>query len=112
MRSTMHHFTDGLGVAVLITLSLHDALPISLRRLQQWLRPERGRHRLPQRRQQPVTEIGRHTYELQSQSNLVCRLLLETKKRRWARRRPALRRNDEVDDAPLHRLPRRGLADR
>src|SRR5438270_3427756 len=28
-----------------------------------------------------MTEIGRHTSELQSQSNLVCRLLLEKKKK-------------------------------
>src|SRR5438270_7726688 len=28
-----------------------------------------------------ISEIGRHTSELQSQSNLVCRLLLEKKKK-------------------------------
>src|SRR5688572_32348604 len=33
----------------------------------------RGRHRCP-------GQIGKHTSELQSQSNLVCRLLLEKKK--------------------------------
>src|SRR5688572_33034686 len=32
------------------------------------------------RRRQHTREIGRHTSELQSQSNLVCRLLLEKKK--------------------------------
>src|SRR5438270_4772264 len=32
-------------------------------------------------------EIGKHTSELQSQSNLVCRLLLEKKKKRYYTRR-------------------------
>src|SRR5688572_31686518 len=30
----------------------------------------------------PLRKIGRHTSELQSQSNLVCRLLLEKKKKK------------------------------
>src|SRR5688572_26189832 len=67
-------------------LSLHDALPISL--------AQRGRPVGPRRLRAAGTEgdgpdHGRprarseeHTSELQSQSNLVCRLLLEKKNRR------------------------------
>src|SRR5688572_32610775 len=79
------------------TLSLHDALPISVRglarlgagglpprrlplrgRLERARRPAGSRARLPR----PVAARLRseeHTSELQSQSNLVCRLLLEKK---------------------------------
>src|SRR5438876_6292072 len=63
------------------TLSLHDALPI-------WDRP---RHGQGQRRQgdsesntHPIhkrPQIGKHTSELQSPVHLVCRLLLEKKKK-------------------------------
>src|SRR5262249_62220655 len=58
------------------TLSLHDALPIY------WRRPGR----LPDRRHRLLLVLLRvqrseeHTSELQSLTNLVCRLLLEKKK--------------------------------
>src|SRR5206468_12976884 len=62
------------------TLSLHDALPIS-----RSFAPSTIRR--PPRRRDAVTEFGRtayrseeHTSELQSRSDLVCRLLLEKKK--------------------------------
>src|SRR5205085_9877148 len=85
----------------LYTLSLHDALPISHPAPQSlpapcsregclphapaaW--PHRGRahHRLPHcgRMWQTAFRSEEHTSELQSQSNLVCRLLLEKKKNR------------------------------
>src|SRR3989475_7195767 len=38
----------------------------------------------------PVIEIGKHTSELQSQSNLVCRLLLEKKKNKTQNHRNGL----------------------
>src|SRR5438270_9432143 len=41
--------------------------------------PARSRHRLPPGTDRPRSE--EHTSELQSQSNLVCRLLLEKKKK-------------------------------
>src|SRR5260221_8495704 len=75
-------FFNDTATTEIYTLSLHDALPISLLR--------RGRRR-------PllgVPELGRacgsssyrwrseeHTSELQSHSDLVCRLLLEKKKK-------------------------------
>src|SRR2546430_11444246 len=78
------------------TLSLHDALPISGTRLDVHLASQVGRPydaadvardvrylwntgRFDDVR---VEEIGRDTSELQSQSNLVCRLLLEKKKKK------------------------------
>src|SRR2546430_3594502 len=49
------------------------------------------------------SSVGRseeHTSELQSQSNLVCRLLLEKKKK------PTVRRRDLRTQATTHRAPR------
>src|SRR5688572_32934246 len=71
-------------------LSLHDALPISLRQLHQntflhYRNPPSilGPHQ-PTGHFQECNSSGdrseEHTSELQSQSNLVCRLLLEKKK--------------------------------
>src|SRR5690606_39876645 len=74
-------FTD-TATPDIYTLSLHDALPISQpprpspappRQRAHWRR--RGRCRRPDRRSEE------HTSELQSRENLVCRLLLEKKKR-------------------------------
>src|SRR5438270_97935 len=72
------------ATTVIYTLSLHDALPIYVFFSQvldlveeevvpSWLRDDSKRSE-------------EHTSELQSQSNLVCRLLLEKKKPRPARR--------------------------
>src|SRR5262249_60515963 len=78
------------------TLSLHDALPIwqlraaSSHRLSPPARGARGATRLGQgRRQLAAADDGRseeHTSELQSLTNLVCRLLLEKKKHDQPRR--------------------------
>src|SRR5947207_3738062 len=57
------------------TLSLHDALPISPSR--EWRRA-RGRTHAPCA--PPGIRSEEHTSELQSHSELVCRLLLEKKK--------------------------------
>src|SRR5688572_31441778 len=87
-------FFTAPATTAIYTLSLHDALPISLdiapslcsqlppasqradpsaARLARRLRhPERGERR---------SRSEEHTSELQSQSNLVCRLLLEKKKK-------------------------------
>src|SRR5205085_5268606 len=75
----------------LYTLSLHDALPISPRALRgddvrprHSLRPRRRTPtaRAPDARPGPGHRSEEHTSELQSQSNLVCRLLLEKKKKK------------------------------
>src|SRR5206468_9722157 len=60
------------------TLSLHDALPISCEYARR-VRPLRETHGSAERRRAERSE--EHTSELQSRSDLVCRLLLEKKKR-------------------------------
>src|SRR2546427_11860889 len=84
-------FFNDTATTEIYTLSLHDALPISATALL----PCSG-WRLPRRAGTPPSNafgdaararpiLGRseeHTSELQSQSNLVCRLLLEKKKKK------------------------------
>src|SRR2546427_3657720 len=82
-------FFNDTATTEIYTLSLHDALPIypRLDRLFELVRPKTKvpavvefvgiaglEGRLPGRSEE-------HTSELQSQSNIVCRLLLEKKKR-------------------------------
>src|SRR2546430_10334345 len=78
-------FFNDTATTEIYTLSLHDALPISLR-------PAPGDAGLAARRHLDGDPAGthdalraqrseEHTSELQSQSNLVCRLLLEKKER-------------------------------
>src|SRR2546430_9024086 len=88
-------FFNDTATTEIYTLSLHDALPIfelgGLRQLHEVARlrrPRRHPAHLP--RSVYSADDGRdgavrseeHTSELQSQSNLVCRLLLEKKKKR------------------------------
>src|SRR6266853_7049348 len=77
-------FFNDTATTEIYTLSLHDALPISgcnattSRAVSPaWLDPPGGWRRSEE-----------HTSELQSQSNLVCRLLLEKKKKNGHRRLP------------------------
>src|SRR5256886_3906717 len=100
-------FFNDTATTEIYTLSLHDALPILDRRLL----PSGlaagvpvGVGRGHARRRSPHADRARraasrrlrseeHTSELQSQSNLVCRLLLEKKKNmRSVCRRPTFRR--------------------
>src|SRR2546430_8844061 len=74
---TYFFFFNDTATTEIYTLSLHDALPIST--ISPWGSSTRGsRHRpaFPH----PRSRSEEHTSELQSQSNLVCRLLLEKKK--------------------------------
>src|SRR2546430_7484503 len=83
-------FFNDTATTEIYTLSLHDALPICSGAS----RLRRQRHGLPVRthtdapaRQRVFAQVDRseeHTSELQSQSNLVCRLLLEKKETRGA----------------------------
>src|SRR2546427_9366734 len=81
-------FFNDTATTEIYTLSLHDALPIfpvPARRAgrARRLRPAREFH--PRARRQALRLDPRseeHTSELQSQSNLVCRLLLEKKKKK------------------------------
>src|SRR2546427_5673528 len=86
-------FFNDTATTEIYTLSLHDALPISSRNRTAGQRHghgarcaghlPRGPHRCTQehwRERAPGKRSEEHTSELQSQSNLVCRLLLEKKK--------------------------------
>src|SRR6266567_9108284 len=79
--SLFFFFFNDTATTEIYTLSLHDALPISTPR--RWsgigggLRAHRHLKLVHQQPRPPRSE--EHTSELQSQSNLVCRLLLEKK---------------------------------
>src|SRR2546427_3783519 len=89
MSCLFFFFFNDTATTEIYTLSLHDALPICLR----W--PERRNdhevelalvigkrgNKIPREKAlEYVCRSEEHTSELQSQSNLVCRLLLEKKK--------------------------------
>src|SRR5690606_41917321 len=92
-RSHPVFFLNGPPTAEIYTLSLHDALPIYQqgRRQQGILRRQAVEPADQQRDQRRVGDACRlaivacrseeHTSELQSRENLVCRLLLEKKKK-------------------------------
>src|SRR2546430_7625501 len=67
-------FLNDTATTEIYTLSLHDALPIFHRRPGQWFHDIDRLHNILQSHRSEE-----HTSELQSQSNLVCRLLLEKK---------------------------------
>src|SRR2546430_15469753 len=80
-------FFNDTATTEIYTLSLHDALPISRPVFTPWsLRPLASRgSKLSETSSIPALTSSlmrseEHTSELQSQSNLVCRLLLEKKK--------------------------------
>src|SRR2546427_8769060 len=95
--SLFFFFFNDTATTEIYTLSLHDALPIFAGKLggavQEDVTVGHGA--------QPSAPVGRrpmrseeHTSELQSQSNLVCRLLLEKKKTRNARESRTANTND------------------
>src|SRR2546427_11086248 len=82
-------FFNDTATTEIYTLSLHDALPISTAHQvgddETLLRAGPGSDFLEVRLQRLLQFVDRseeHTSELQSQSNLVCRLLLEKKKKK------------------------------
>src|SRR6478736_10508121 len=87
LSSFYFFFFNDTATTEFYTLSLHDALPISVGFISHprpafvWQGSRRSRIR-------PRSE--EHTSELQSQSNLVCRLLLE-KKKHYSPRPPPIR---------------------
>src|SRR2546430_17662334 len=89
LLSFFFFFFNDTATTEIYTLSLHDALPILLHLSPGVLRrpdgsqderKHRGR-RGAHRGQAAQRRSEEHTSELQSQSNLVCRLLLEKKKK-------------------------------
>src|SRR2546425_11161444 len=78
-RSRFFFFND-TATTEIYTLSLHDALPIcAARGGRAGARGRAGRAALGRARERPRSE--EHTSELQSLAYLVCRLLLEKKKK-------------------------------
>src|SRR5436309_7718522 len=81
-------FFNDTATTEIYTLSLHDALPISRGRWRcsagrSWRVTGRWRRSSPTPRWPTRTPRSEeHTSELQSRENLVCRLLLEKKKKR------------------------------
>src|SRR5215468_9647419 len=69
-------FFNDTATTEIYTLSLHDALPISGHAA-----PAPGPPEAPCRRAVPGPRSEEHTSELQSHHDIVCRLLLEKKKR-------------------------------
>src|SRR5260370_32024989 len=86
-------FFNDTATTEIYTLSLHDALPISVRdhprnrSLADCMRRCPTTTRSPWLRwTPPLARSEEHTSELQSHLNLVCRLLLEKKKKKASRR--------------------------
>src|SRR5207253_11252988 len=79
LSMSLFFFFNDPATTEIYTLSLHDALPI-------WpFQPRAGWHdfRLPPKsRRDEALRSEEHTSELQSRGHLVCRLLLEKKKRK------------------------------
>src|SRR2546426_8909029 len=86
-------FFNDTATTEIYTLALHDALPISREHLVQGVTDEQDvdAARIEQAREQrivarecddPLTRSEDHTSELESPCNLVCRLLLEKKKKK------------------------------
>src|SRR2546430_10348744 len=74
-------FFNDTATTEIYTLSLHDALPISMGEHCELMAKEWGIGRAEQD-ELALARSEEHTSELQSQSNLVCRLLLEKKKKK------------------------------
>src|SRR2546430_7684164 len=85
-------FFNDTATTEIYTLSLHDALPISRSRRARSATPRTARPSLARSSGATASRLSccrrseEHTSELQSQSNLVCRLLLEKKKKKNTQR--------------------------
>src|SRR5258706_12853155 len=77
-------FFNDTATTEIYTLSLHDALPISVAFLALSLEMLFRMRRLALGEREARARSEEHTSELQSLTNLVCRLLLEKKKKHTA----------------------------
>src|SRR5438034_8127933 len=75
-------FFNDTATTEIYTLSLHDALPISCRASTSRSTTNRGHPLATGFGRERVSRSEEHTSELQSHSDLVCRLLLEKKKKK------------------------------
>src|SRR2546430_8889344 len=80
-RPPLFFFFNDTATTEIYTLSLHDALPIFQGGVQPLRQPGPGRPGGAGHDRGRLRRSEEHTSELQSQSNLVCRLLLEKKKK-------------------------------
>src|SRR5438093_4647725 len=76
-------FFNDAATTEIYTLSLHDALPISRPKQVPRRATVRPAHFLGSSFEKVSWRSEEHTSELQSLTNLVCRLLLEKKKAHW-----------------------------
>src|SRR5260370_32264279 len=94
MRCFLFFFFNDTATTEIYTLSLHDALPISsvigspVRRRPSKMRRSRPSS-TPSASASALRRSEEHTSELQSHLNLVCRLLLEKKKKKNIEQRKA-----------------------
>src|SRR2546430_6178470 len=107
MPLVVFFFFNDTATTEIYTLSLHDALPISLQGV--W-RPFFSRRAViglvPSKLTYSHHRSEEHTSELQSQSNLVCRLLLEKKKHRASPARASPRPAQTAPTSvPVHESP-------
>src|SRR3989442_6406067 len=108
----MFFFFNDTATTEIYTLSLHDALPISNRSRDPALPDSTssaharcGRSSAGDRPAQSAARMKRseeHTSELQSRPHLVCRLLLEKKKRKIANRSSRSSSHDAVSSIWTH----------
>src|SRR5258708_19190477 len=86
MLAIFFFFFNDTATTEIYTLSLHDALPICYR----YPGPDHDAHAVQQQKRRPAEphcarerwRSEEHTSELQSPDHLVCRLLLEKKKKK------------------------------
>src|SRR5688572_31092725 len=110
VHSLISFFFNDPATTEIYTLSLHDALPICPRRSPALSAHSSSARATSSRGLGAPGRDRKNTSELQSQSNLVCRLLLEKKKQskddyRGARRESTRPRREFR--APTRRCPRR-----
>src|SRR5258708_24512917 len=91
--SFVFFFFNDTATTEIYTLSLHDALPISITDAPSIC--ERIRSGLTAKPQSIAVRSEEHTSELQSPDHLVCRLLLEKKKKIFHSIKPTMKQRKE-----------------
>src|SRR2546426_9899621 len=76
-------FFNDTATTEIYTLSLHDALPISVATIRGWMESTGPMTVAALATRLALPRSEEHTSELQSPCNLVCRLLLEKKKKKY-----------------------------
>src|SRR5437660_2420582 len=100
-------FFTGAAPPEIYTLSLHDALPISLEPRVPRTRPaaeaaRAGKGAASERSPHPSRRSEEHTSELQSRGHLVCRLLLEKKKKTKSTKKTKNTTANQSNTQPTH----------